>query len=274
MPKFVVHARSVAHVTHLIEVNGRDANEALENYWNGERGDVLGVQIGEGVDLAGMPDTAEPMIRGVHYLLPMDTKVRRGLAAKLETWADEIGNIPNMGDPVDGDAVAYRVASEMRAVAADPSAKPEAGPGNRKLGDAESYHFSRRILADAGPNETTAVLEWDGGGHVFRVERRAGRSHFVKTLIEHRFSPDDFAEALKHYEHAEGLVLAQDAERAAMKQAEAAARPVCPACGSMDARADCTAGWNRERDDWEILQVEGDLICGDCGEEFPEKRST
>lgn len=67
--KFVIHARSIAHVCHLIECEGEDADDALENYWNGGGGDVLGVQIGACVsDMDPMPDSARESIRGDYYV--------------------------------------------------------------------------------------------------------------------------------------------------------------------------------------------------------------
>lgn len=200
--------------------------------------------------------------------------------ARIADWASEIANIPNMGSPDDGDEVACRVAGEMIKFVEKGDAPRQAGPGGRQISEGETYRFTRPIMAFCEGDATTAIIESDGRDHVFRIERRAGKTHFVKTVMVHRFEPDAFDDALRHYEHAESLMIASrnDAEPTPFVEAPPSdgapkTGAKCPACGSADVVADCTATWSNETANWEVSMIEGDLACSDCGEEFPEPRS-
>lgn len=98
MPKFIIHSRSICHVTHLLEVEADDPDDAVEVYDAGEcDAHLIGVQIGDNVDLLDSDlTTAHTAIQGVYipYPDPDPSPVWAEEAPDhpIEDWQYEVAN--------------------------------------------------------------------------------------------------------------------------------------------------------------------------------------
>lgn len=67
MAKFYIHANSIRHVTHLLEVEADSEEEALDAYWDDGQGELIGTQIHDEVQfMEPAPDEAHTKIHGIY----------------------------------------------------------------------------------------------------------------------------------------------------------------------------------------------------------------
>lgn len=83
MKTFIIHAKSICHVTHLSEIEAESEDDALDAYHEGQPTDLIGVQIHDSVGfLDSAPDEVHPEIQGVFipYPDPIPDDTRNGAA--------------------------------------------------------------------------------------------------------------------------------------------------------------------------------------------------